>query len=168
MHLKRAPGLKKQGVRAHRLAGITLEVMMPAGMPGQTWMPWTPSTPSRAPSSTKRLPPVPPSSAGWNSSTTVPGSSASRAFSSLAAAEALCNVSYPTTQACMLWIICFPPRGAYTWALYHAPPCSACWNSSTIAPGSSPLSAQKWTMHLYRLNGGAIAACRPRVMYGVP
>ena len=65
---------------------LTLEDNNPEGAAGQAWMPNTPVASFRAPSFTIRSAPAPPSSAGWKSSTTVPGMSASRFFNSLAAA----------------------------------------------------------------------------------
>ena len=72
----------------HAKGKCTREATTPDGSPGQTWMACAPATPASAPSSTIARPPAPPSSAGWNSRRTLPGSAprASRTFSKRAAA----------------------------------------------------------------------------------
>lgn len=71
---------------------LTRVWIVPEGAVGQTCKPKTAETPCMAPSSTITLAPAPPSSAGWNSSFTVPCSSASCAFKYLAAAWMLHSV----------------------------------------------------------------------------
>lgn len=101
---------------------------------GQTCRPKTADTPRMAPSSTISLAPAPPSSAGWKSSLTVPCSSASLVFSTLAAAAGLSpSVIYHghTMPNAAADLPCMQQQHA------PAPPSSARWKISLTVPCSS-------------------------------
>ena len=74
--------------------------ILPEGSFGQMWKPNIRSIPSRTPCSIIFRAPAPPSSAGWNTSFTVPRSEASRSFRSAAAPRSIV-VCASCPQACI-------------------------------------------------------------------